>query len=114
MCSPQSREGNMEKKTLTLDELGDEIALLSAHIQATTCRFLALVAEFDARAGWADWGCRSCAHWISYRCSIALGPAREYVRVARRLQQLSLIHAAFSRAELSYSKVRALTRIDDV
>jgi hypothetical protein len=104
----------MEQVRLGLEQLGDEIALLAAHIQAATCRWLEMVAEFDERGGWADWGCKSCAEWISYRCSMAPGAAREHVRVARRLRELPLIHAAFACAELSYSKVRALTRLDDV
>src|SRR4051812_15983566 len=104
----------MEEERKALERLGDEIALLAAHIQAATCRWLMMVAEFDARSGWAEWGCKSCAHWISYRCSIAPGPAREHVRVARRLQELPLIRGAFGRGELSYSKARALTRIKDI
>jgi hypothetical protein len=99
---------------LTLDELGDEITTLAAHIHSAMCRWLRLVAEFDAREGWAAWGCKSCAHWISWRCSIAPGAAREHVRVARRLGALPLVAEAFARGELSYSKVRALTRVDDV
>src|SRR3989442_1033352 len=97
---------------LTIDELGEEIATLAAHVHAAMCRWLCLVAEFDGREGWAAWGCRSCAEWISWRCSIAPGAAREHVRVARRLADLPLVRAAFARGELSYSKVRALTRVE--
>jgi hypothetical protein len=43
-----------------LDRLGDEIAELSAHIEAATARLLDLVREFDARGGW-NTGFRSCA-----------------------------------------------------
>lgn len=99
---------------MTLEELGDEISTLAAHIHAATCRWLTLVGEFDEREGWAAWGCRSTAEWISWRCSIAPGAAREHVRVARRLRSLPLVGEAFGRGELSYSKVRALTRIEDV
>ena len=92
-----------------IDPLGDEIALLSAHITAATCRLLRLLAVYDAEERWQ--GFHSCAHWLSWRTGISLGPAREKVRVARALPSLSLIPAAFARGELSYSKVRALTRI---
>ena len=104
----------MTKAKKELERLGDEITELSAQIQAATCRWLALVAEFDEREGWAEWGCASCAHWISWRCSMAPSAAREHVRVARRLRELPLLQAAFARGELSYSKVRALTRVEDV
>ena len=96
---------------LPLEHLEDQITELAAHIYAATCRWLLLVAEFDHRAGWAKSGCRSCAHWLSWRCGIDLGAAREQVRVARRLADLPLVREGFARGELSYSKVRAITRI---
>src|SRR4051812_34482724 len=97
-----------------LDALGDEIASLAAHMEAAMCRWLGLVADFDEREGWGDWGCRSCAHWLAYRCSLSTTTARDHVRVARRLRELPLVRAAFARGELSYSKVRALTRVEDI
>jgi len=93
-----------------LDRLGDEIALLSAHIEAATGRLLELVREFDARGGWGN-GFRSCAHWLSWRVGLDLGAARERVRVARAIEDLPLLAGALSRGELSYAKVRALTRV---
>jgi hypothetical protein len=94
-----------------LERLEREIGELAAHIHAGTSRWLALVAEFDRREGWAGWGCKSCARWISHTCGLAPLAAREHVRVARRLSELPLIRAAFDRGELSYSQVRALTRV---
>ena len=91
-----------------------EITALACEIHAATCRWLCLVAEYDAREGWAQWGCKSCAHWVAWQCAIAPGAAREHVRVARRLDELPLIRAAFAAGELSYSKVRALTRVENV
>jgi hypothetical protein len=98
---------------LTLEELEDELAELASHIYAGTCRWLELVAELDRRCGWADSGCGSCAEWIAWRCALLPRAAREHVRVARRLQELPLVHEAFARGELSYAKVRALTRVAD-
>jgi Domain of unknown function (DUF222) len=93
-----------------LDQLGDEIAELSAHLDAATARLLALLREFDARGGWAN-GCRSCAEWLTWRVGLDPGAARERVRVARALGDLPQLAAALARGELSYSKVRALTRV---
>src|SRR4051812_3582711 len=96
---------------LSTDELGDRICELAAQIAAATFRWLRLLSEFDKRQGWGHWGIKSCAHWLSWRCGYDLRSAREKVRVARALDTLPLICEAFSRGELSYSKVRAITRI---
>src|SRR6266404_5079255 len=93
-----------------LDRLGDEIAELSAHLDAATARLLELIRAFDARGGW-NTGFRSCAAWLSWRAGLDLGAARERVRVARALGTLPLLAEALGRGELSYAKVRALTRV---
>ncbi len=93
-----------------LDRLGDTIAELSAQLEAATARLLDLIREFDARRGW-NTGFRSCAAWLSWRVGLDLGAAREKVRVARALGTLPLLAQALARGELSYAKVRALTRV---
>jgi len=93
-----------------LDRLGDEIAELSAHLDAATARLLDLIREFDARGGWNS-GFSSCAAWLSWRVGLDLGAARERVRVARALGSLPRLAQALARGELSYAKVRALTRV---
>ena len=95
---------------LSLDRLGDEIAELSAHLEAATARLLDLIREFDARGGW-NTGFRSCAAWLGWRVGLDPGAARERVRVARALGTLPLLAQALARGELSYAKVRALTRV---
>ncbi|MCL4290823.1 MAG: HNH endonuclease [Thermoleophilia bacterium] len=97
--------------SLSLDELEAELATLASHLYAGTCRWLELVSEFDRRGGFADSGRASLSEWLAWRCALTPRSAREHVRVARSLPGLPLIHAAFARGELSYAKVRALTRI---
>ena len=97
-------------ETFSLDRLGDEIAELSAHLDAATAHLLDLIREFDTREGW-NTGFRSCAAWLSWRVGLDLGAARERVRVARALGTLPLLAQALARGELSYAKVRALTRV---
>ena len=55
-----------------LDRLGDEIAELSAHIEAATAPLLDLIREFDARGGW-NTGFRSCAAWLGWRAGLLGG-----------------------------------------
>jgi len=93
-----------------LDRLGDEIAELSAHLDAATARLLDLIREFDARKGWNN-GFRSCAAWLSWRVGLDLGAARERVRVAHALEALPRLARALAHGELSYAKIRALTRV---
>jgi hypothetical protein len=96
--------------TPDLDRLGDEIAELSAHLDAAAARLLDLIREFDARGGW-NTGFRSCAAWLTWRVGVEPGAAREWVRVARALATLPRLAEALSRGEISYSKVRAVTRV---
>src|SRR5262245_16788771 len=93
-----------------LAHLGDEIAELSAHLDAATARLLELIREFDTRGGWNN-GFASCAAWLTWRVGLAPGAAREHVRVARSLGTLPRLAGALARGELSYSKVRELTRV---
>src|ERR1700688_3290211 len=93
-----------------LEELGECIAELAAQISAAPYELLAMLRDFDERGGWAN-GFHSCAHWLCWRVGLDPGAAREKMRVARALGALPLLSAAMRRGEISYSKVRALTRI---
>lgn len=96
----------------SLDELGHQIVELAGHLNAANYRFLVLIAEWDRRKGWGgDGATASCAHWLNWKCGIDMGAAREKVRTANALVHLPKISAAMQRGELSYAKVRALTRV---
>jgi 5-methylcytosine-specific restriction endonuclease McrA len=94
-----------------LDAMGEEIAQLAGQIAAATARFLQLLGDFDAVGGWGGPGVRSLAHWLSWRAGMSLRTAREHVRVARALRELPRTAEAFGRGELSFSKVRAISRV---
>lgn len=96
---------------VSLRELEAQITELAGQLNAANYRLLALIAEFDRRHGWSDGSTASCAHWLNWKCGIDLGAAREKVRVGHALEKLPRIAAAMQRGELSYSKVRALTRV---
>src|SRR5579864_2427999 len=104
----QARAGGAD--FAALEELGEQIAELAAQISAATYELLAMLRDFDARGGWNS-GFHTCAHWLCWRVGLDLGAAREKVRVARALGALPLLSAAMRRGDVSYSKVRALTRI---
>ena len=95
------------------ERLGKEIAELCSYLYAAEARLLKLIREFDAKECWAEQGFCSCAHWLNFKCGIGMNAAREKVRVARALAELPRIEAGLAKGEISYSKVRAMTRIAD-
>ena len=99
----------MERQAETA-ALGDAIAELAARIQVATYELLVMIREFEEREGWGE-GFKSCADWLNWRTGLAMGAAREKVRVARALRELPLLSAAMQRGAISYSKVRAITRV---
>jgi hypothetical protein len=96
-----------------LDELAREITAGAVRLASATASWLRLVAEFDEREGWAGVGVLSCAHWLAWQCALSPGAAREHVRVARALTGLPVTARAFAEGRLSFSKVRAITRVAD-
>ena len=93
-----------------LRQLGERIADLAARINAAEGRMMALLADFDRRGGWKD-DFSSCAEWLAWRTGIKIGPARERVRAARALANLPRTSEALRSGQLSYAKVRAITRV---
>ena len=94
-----------------LDDLEDDLIGSWRDVSRATHRFLVLLREFDLRQGWQAWGCADCADWLNLKCGITRNTAQEKLRVAKVLWNLPQIEEAFKRGDLSYSKVRALTRV---
>ena len=107
MPAPQT----LSEYRLAIDDLDRAILTLAGRINAATYELLVLIREFDERAGWLKWGFDNCAQWLHWRCDISLSAAREKIRVAHALKDLPQSSAAFEAGNLSYSKVRALSRI---
>jgi len=95
----------------SLDELEEELVAHAQRINAAEYAFLELVREFDIRQGWKPYQFNNCAEWLNMKCGIVVGTAREKVRVASALFDLPRISRAFASRELSYSKVRSLSRV---
>ena len=93
------------------ERLEAEICALAGHLAAGTARWVLMIAEYDNRQGWAGWGCQSAANWLSWKCGVGMHASREKLRVGHALATLPVIRTAFERGELSYSQVRAITRV---
>ena len=100
-----------DPRSLSDEVLEVRVLGYAAQITALTAEFLDLVAELDERDSWRGPGIHSLAHWLSWRAGIAPRTAHEQVRVAKALRELPLIRQHFSEGRLTYSKVRALTRV---
>lgn len=104
-----------EEDRADADALAGRICAAAAVAAQNSCALLELLGTFDATNAvrfWTD--VKSLAHWLSWCCSMTLGVAREHVRVARALQQMPTVTAAFREGRLSYSKVREVTRVVEV
>jgi hypothetical protein len=106
-------ENPAESTRSDAEQLGAEITELCSYIYAAEHRLLTLIREFDTKEYWAQQGLCSCAHWLNFKCGISMGAAREKLRVAHALEELPKISEGFANGTLSYSKVRAITRIAD-
>lgn len=93
-----------------VEHLGEAIADLASRLHAATYELLVMLRQFDEQSGW-NTGFMTCAHWLSWRTGIDMGAAREKVRVARALPGLPRLGGALQRGEISYAKVRALSRV---
>jgi hypothetical protein len=102
---------DVDLESLPIERLEADITSLSANIAAATAELVLRIGEFDRRRGFASWGCLSTAHWLSWQCGTGMIAAREKVRVGRALASLPLVRKAFRSGALSYSKVRAITRV---
>src|ERR1041384_6847989 len=100
----------MLQPSTPVEQLGEDIAALAMRRHAATYELLVMLRQFDSQGGWGN-GFLSCAHWLSWRTGIDMGAAREKVRGARALAVLPRLSGALQRGEVSYAKVRALTRV---
>ncbi len=105
---------DVDWETVPMSELEDQLTLFAARIASATAAWLGWLAIFDRRAGYESWGCRSSAHWLNWKCAMSYSTGHEHVRVARALESLPETRAAFGAGRLSYSKVRAITRVATV
>jgi len=111
MFDTESHVTPPDPSSLGDEDLEEELCAHAASLAVAECRLVLLIGELDRRGTWAAGGLRSCAHWLNWRCGVSLATAREQVRVGRALPALPVLQAAFASGELSYSKVRAITRV---
>ena len=108
---PETRIQEARALQASNEVIEERLMALAGQLAATECELLKLLDEFDQQGGWHGEGIRSFSHWLNWKLGMGNVIAREKVRVARALRDLPLIGEAFSRGVVSYSKVRAMTRV---
>jgi hypothetical protein len=98
----------------SIDQLETALIHRSQQINMQEYEFLVDLREFDMRQGWKGYHFNHCGEWLSMKCGIDATTGREKERVARTLFDLPQISAAFEQGDLSYTKVRSLTRVATV
>lgn len=88
----------------------DELVSLGWEMNANQYRLVLLAARYDDELDWFHQGFKSPAAAIASRLQIHTSTAREWIRVGHSLRDLPLIDAAFRSNQISYAKVRILTR----
>src|SRR3954447_280975 len=101
-------------ESLGVDELGSRIVGLAGRVASATCRWLLLVGRFDAQEGFQHFGLPSTARWLSHYCGISVRTASDHVRVARALTAHEGLRTEMVAGRLSYSQVRAISRVVDL
>jgi hypothetical protein len=92
-------------------ELHEHVLAAISDQRRSMYRLMVLTRRLDACAGHRALGCVTLRQYLELTCGISGIAARERVRVALALGELPLIDAAMACGELSYSKVRAISRV---
>ena len=90
--------------------IGERIISAGRGLHEAQYDMVTLAAALDESNEWLL-EANTAAHWIAEALDIAIGTAREWVRIGTKLRTLPLLDAAFAGQELSYSKVRAVSRV---
>ena len=102
--APRHQTANLQAST------GDQLVALGREINAHHYRIVHLAARYDEELEWFHAGWKSPASWIAAQLGVHTATAREWIRIGHALRHLPAIDTAFAHNELSYAKVRILTR----
>ena len=109
--SKDDQQEEVYKSDNSRDSISGQVKLLAQALDRGTCKLIRLLPAFDKHRAWANDGQRSCVSWLNTYCGMSLSAAHDRCRVAYALEKLPIITRLFMLGELSWSKVRALTRI---
>src|SRR3954462_6170504 len=97
--------------SMIVSELGKSLVEGRRRLDAGEAVWLADLVEFDRSGLWALDGHTCCVSWLVDHCGLRRSTAHERLRVGYELARRLLVAEALASGELSYSKIRALTRV---
>ncbi len=106
-----SRRNDRSGYAVEAASLREQVVAVGQRWSAAQHRLVELVVALDDSGEWAADGAATCADWIAEALDVEVCTAREWLRIGRKLDELAGIAASFAAGRLSYSKVRALTRV---
>ena len=98
---------------LSDEQVEVELRRSAGAVASATARFLVLVAEHVVRGRWSEAGMTTPGQWLSWAVGMAPSTGREMVRVALALRTFTRVRDRFLAGTISYSKVRAITRVGE-
>ncbi len=93
------------------ESLAAQITAVAKTWARSQYRLVHLAARATVDDQWALDGAATPAAWLAALCDVESCTAREWIRIGHKLTDLPTIDTAFEDGEISYAKVRALTRV---
>ena len=91
--------------------LADRFRSLTDVWSRSLVRIVDVAAAFADSTEWVVAGSPTAAHHLAAIADVDVATVREWIRIGRQLRALPASAAAFAAGEISYSKLRTLTRI---
>ena len=105
---------DVDLSTLTCAQIVDDIRRNISCISFCHARVIALIDEVERRGLWAEWvGVKTLTEWVMHVASVSMHTAREYVRVMRALREMPKVKKSLAGGDVSFSKVREVTRLGE-
>ena len=92
-------------------DLRSAVVNMAAGINLADWKFIKLIVAMYRSRAWSEAGYCSLSNWLDHRCGLGPVASRERVRIGLALTRLPCLDQAFQNGEISYSKVRTVTRI---
>lgn len=107
-------EADVDPSTLTCEQIVTDIRRNISCIAFCHARVITLIDEVERRGLWAEWvGVKTLTEWVMHVASVSMHTAREYVRVMRALREMPKVKKSLAGGDVSFSKVREVTRLGE-